>query len=84
MTLPQVVAVCTELVDRRANLAGFFGGGCGGALVELRSVASINVQIFSDRLSRPHFAILSWLLKTSMYYVFNSLFCFFSRVYVSL
>ena len=66
MTLSQLAAVCAELVNRWDYLAGYFGSGCGGTLVELRSVASLNVQIFSDRLSRPQFAVLSWLLNPSI------------------
>ena len=54
-------------VERLNDLAGFFGTEGGGALIELRAVPSLNVFIFSDRLSRPQFAIVSWLLNTSKY-----------------
>ena len=64
LTLAQLADVCAELVERWDDLAGFFGTESSGALVELRSVPSLNVLIFNDRLSRPQFAILSWLLAT--------------------
>ena len=64
MTLAELADVCAELVERWDDLAGFFGTESSGALVELRSVPSLNVLIFNDRLSRPQFAILSWLLAT--------------------
>ena len=37
--------------------------------MELPTVTSLNVRIFSDRLSRPQLAILSWLLKTSKFFL---------------
>ena len=63
--MPHLADLCVELVERWDDLAGFFGGQRQGVSVELRSVPSLEMQIFTDRLSRPQFAILSWLLTTS-------------------
>ena len=67
LTLPQMAKVCAELVERWDDLASYFGGQRESAPVELRSVPSLDVQIFNDRLSRPQFAILSWLLSTGKF-----------------
>ena len=59
LTLPQLAAVCQELVKRWDDLTGYFGSESSGSLVEMRSVSSLNVVIFIDRLSRHQVAILS-------------------------
>lgn len=67
MVVTHLASVCKELVERWDDLAGYFGGQRQQVSVELRSVPSLEVHIFDDRLSRPQFAILSWLLTTSKY-----------------
>ena len=76
LTVTQLAAVCSELVEKWDDLAVFFGAESSGALMELRSVPGLNVLIFNDRLSRPQFAILSWLLDTGKH---SSFFCVLGR-----
>ena len=67
LTLPQLAAVCGELVERWDDLAVYFGNECSGSMVELRSIPSLSVVIFNDRLARPQMAMLRWLLDEGEY-----------------
>ena len=67
LTLPQLSGVCGELVERWDDLAVYFGNEGSGSMVELRSIPSLNVVIFNDRLARPQMAMLRWLLDEGEY-----------------
>ena len=84
LTLPQLAAVCGELVERWDDLAVYFGNECSGSMVELRSIPSLSVVIFNDRLARPQMAMLRWLLDEGEYKSIGCCFLlsFLSQVYI--
>ena len=76
LTILQLAAVCGELVERWDDLAVYFGNSKGiGSMVELRSVPSLNVVIFNDRLARPQMAMLRCLLDEGEYERLVEIFC---------
>ena len=67
LTLPQLAAVCGELVERWDDLAVYFGNEGSGSVMELRSNPSLNVVIFIDWLARPQMPMRRWLLDEGEY-----------------
>ena len=82
LTLPQLAAVCGELVERWDDLAVYFGNEGSGSVMELRSNPSLNVVIFIDWLAQPQMPMRRWLLDEGEYERLVVMYFFFFCVVV--
>ena len=67
-TVPQLARVCKEMVNQWGDLRVYFGTARPTLMAEVQSVAPIETQVFTDSMTRPKFAVLSFLLSLRKYW----------------
>ena len=68
VSIDELTGVCSELVERWDDVSLYFGTHRLTAASEVRSHPKFEIHAFEDRLSRPRFAVLKWLLSISEWF----------------